>query len=263
MSQAPTGMFSNLMSFARGMANPQQNQNANQNQNQNQNQNANQLPGNQGNQNSTQQHLNQNQNNANNDQKQNQDPFELYSKIFEPEDPAKGPQVPKFSVPDEVLGKAAGAIDFTAGLPEDMVERLNSGESLDSKTIIGLLNHVGRTAYTKSLQHATSLTDRFVGLRSEFDKAGLNKNVQRVLATNSLSKLPGADNPVIKGFLDMTSATLADRYPDKSPEWVAEKTHKLFLDMAKAMTPQEQQQQQDQKDLSQSADFEWDKYLNT
>lgn len=265
MAQAnvQSNMFSNLMSFAKGMAGGQGN-----------NQAGNQAPagGNQTPGDTTfnaalgrkpgQQQDDQNQQNQQN-QKQ-EDPFEIYSKIFEPTDPAKEPQVPKFAVSDEVLGKVAGQIDFMSGLPQELQERLESGEPVDSKTLAALMTHVGRNAYSKAIQHTTNLTDKFVGLRSEYDKQGLNKSVQRVLANNNITKIPGANNPVVKGFLEMTSAALSEKYPDQPPEWVAEKTQKLFLDMAKAMSPQQEEAvNRDPRDISQSEGFDWDKYIGS
>jgi len=92
----------------------------------------------------------------------------------------------------------------------------------------------------------------------------LNKSVQRVLANNNITKIPGANNPVVKGFLEMTSAALSEKYPDQPPEWVAEKTQKLFLDMAKAMSPaQEEAVNRDPRDISQSEGFDWDKYIGS
>jgi len=193
---------------------------------------------------------------------QQTDPFEMYKELFTPADPTKTPKAPAFSLTDEIVNKAASGMDFTAGIPPELQQRLESGESLDGKTVLALLNHSSRNAYTKSMQHLSSLTDRFVNLHSDFSKQGLSKEVQRVLANNSITKIPGADNPVMRGFLEMTSNALASKYPDQTPEWVADKTKELFLTMAKTMRGQETPEPTDPKDLSQDPDFSWDGFLS-
>lgn len=190
------------------------------------------------------------------------DPFEMYKELFTPADPSKTPKAPAFSLSDDIVNKAASGMDFTAGIPPELKARLESGESLDGKTVLELLNHSSRNAYTKSMQHLSSLTDRFVNLHSDFSKQGLSKEVQRVLANNSITKIPGADNPVMRGFLEMTSNALASKYPDQTPEWVADKTKELFLTMAKTMRGQEQPEPTDPKDLTQDPEFSWDGFLS-
>lgn len=240
-------MFQNMMSFAKGMIQKppqqqQQNQNQSQNINQNQNQNG-----------------NQNQNDNGN---ANVDPFKEYEGLFAAPDPSKTEKAPQFMIPEDVLTKASGSIDFMSGLPQELQDKLGSGEPLDTQTIVSLMSHASRNAYSKAMQHATNLTDKFVNQHSEFSKKGLSKDVQRVLASNSVSKIPGADNPLVRGFLEMTSHSLAEKYPDKDPQWVAEKAQKLFLDMAKVMTPgNKDESTTDEKDLSQRQDFNWDSYL--
>lgn len=252
--------FSDILSFAKNpqnYVNQQQNQQGQTNLSQNDNN-----PNNPQSRNASNDPQNQSgqQGQQRQQQQQEQDPFELYATLFEQKDPTKAPTPPSFSVSDDVLNKVAGSIDFMHGMPQELQEKLQSGEPLDNQTVMSLISHATKNAYMSSVRHLSGLTDKFVNSRSEFDKQGLPSQLQKLLATNSISKVPGAENPVVKNFLSMTSSALSEKYPDQSPEWIADKTKGLFLQLAKAVQP-ENSDQASNEGLVGKNDFDWDNYL--
>lgn len=195
-------------------------------------------------------------------QEQQNDPFAFYADVLKPSQENKDAGPPKFHLGD-TISKAAAAQDFAAKISPEMQARLDSGEPLDGKTVRQLLNEVGRSIYSTSLEHQTALTDRFVGLRAEHDSRGMPQQIQKFLASNQTRKIPGADNPVVKSFLEDSAARIAAKYPDQTPEWVAEKAKELFINIAGAIDPDMKQQSKGSNGVTREevpADF-WDKYL--
>lgn len=190
------------------------------------------------------------------------DPFAIYAEALKPTD-EKAPVAPRFDLGDTVKN-AAQKLDFTAGLSDEVKQRLASGEALDGQTVVQLLNEVGRQVYMTSLQHQSALTDRFVGMRADFDKQGMPKEFQNFLAKQQIRTIPGADNPAVQDFLESTASRLASRYPDKSAEWVKEQSTALFLKLAEAINPDTAKGGQSGKSADKPDELPddfWDKYL--
>lgn len=166
-------------------------------------------------------------------------PMDAYAKLFEPTsiDP-KAPKSPSFTLSPDVIAKAAGGMDFTADLPAELAEALQAG-TLDSKTMLSLVNHVGRQSYARAMEHASTLTNKFVGMKTEFERTQeLPKALQNILARSEVSQLPNVkDNPVLKSHVEFIASQFSDKYPDMTPAEISQATSKYFKDVATMMDP--------------------------
>lgn len=180
---------------------------------------------------------------ANNNPESFQNPLDVYKGLFDntpPTDKDGKPKVnepPAFKLDPTIIGKAAESMDFMSGLPQDITDKLQSGQ-VDANVLQAVVNHAGRNAYARAMEHASTLTDKFVGMRLGHEKQGLNSEVQRILANNKVLSNPNiANNPALKEHMEMVSNQLARKYPDQTPEWIADKTQQYFQDLATAVNP--------------------------
>lgn len=181
---------------------------------------------------------------ATNDPETIENPLDVYKDLFNntPNKDKDGkdilpPEPPAFKLDAKTIKDAAGKIDFMSDLPPELAEKLQSGQ-MDATSTAALVSHVGQQAYARAIEHATTLTDRYVGMRLNHEQQGLPAQVQRLLAKHTAISNPAIrNNPVLKEHYEMISERLSTRYPDQPPEWVAEQTNKYFTDMAKAVNP--------------------------
>lgn len=261
-----------------GGGNNQANQNPNQNTNQNPNQNPNQgssknlaqgkqqpqnpnqianIPGNQGSQNTP---------GATNDPNTIQSPLDAYTDLFAPSPKKEGePEAPRFQLSPEAIQKAAGSMDFLSNLPPELAEALQSGQDVDFNTVMKLMNHVGRNAYTQTISHMSHLVDRFSDAKGKYDQSQLGTHIKGHLTRNTVENLPQAKHPAIKEGLKVIAENLQRKHPDATPEWIAEQSYNYFVNIAQAIAP-EKFGQQDQKANSRGgntgmADFDWDNWI--
>ena len=213
-------------------------------------------------------------NGATNDPESFQNPLDVYKGLFDnepPKDKDGKPIVnepPKFNLDAKTIGEAASKIDFTAGLPKEVTDKLNSGQ-LDTQTMNILLNHVARNAYGKAMEHASSLTDRFVGMRLGHEQQALGPQVRRLLAQSQVLSNPNvAKNPAVREHMDIISDGLARKFPDATPEWIAQKTTEYFQHLAVTVNP-DLAPKPPQQDTSEAGElrspdgkvFDWGGYL--
>ena len=178
---------------------------------------------------------NQNQGGAGNNPNEMQDPLNAYAELFKPADPSKKQaDPPSFSLDPKIIDQAAGSMDFTASLPPELQQKLQSG---DTSAFMEALNHVGRNAYKNSISHMSSLTDKFVGLRSQHDQNNLGSHVRNHLVKNTINSSFADANPVARQSLEWVSDKMREAFPDASPDWIAKQAPQFFVEMAKSLAP--------------------------
>lgn len=208
---------------------------------------------------------------ATNDPETLQNPLDVYKGLFDnsPKLDKDGKPVPvneppKFQLDSKTISDAASKIDFMSGLPPELNEKIQSGQ-MDGQSIQALVSHVAQQAYARSMEHATALTDRFVGMRLQHEQQGLPKQLQRLLAKHTAISNPAIrDNPVLREQYETVSERLSGLHPDKPPEWIAEKTNEYFQEIAKAVNPTFGKQDDSQPIEGQGKDkkvFDWQGYL--
>lgn len=179
-------------------------------------------------------------------------PLDAYAKIFEPaKDAPETP--PTFSIDPKTLNDVSGSLDFTKSVNPELMQKAMTG---DAQSMIQMMNMVGQQAYQAALSHSSSLTDRFVGARSEFDKKQIGSGVKKELTSQALSSIPNYSHPVVRNQLNMLAGQIAAANPEYAPEQVAQTAQKMLQDLASAISPQQQQE-----DSQQSKETDWVSYL--
>lgn len=266
------GMMDSLMNFFKPPAKTNTNANSNANNNANSNNNANANNNNQNKTNNTNDNAlgadKSNQNAQGNDPNNYENPLDVYAGLFDNDALNKdAPKAPSFTLSPDIISKAAGSLDFMAGLPQELVDKVQQG-NLSPQDYMEMINHAGRQAYAKAMEHSSHLTDRFVSQRSQFEQQGLPKQLQRLLANNKVGSDPAVmNNPTVKAHLEVISSQLATKYPDQTPEWIADKAKSFFMDMAKALNPNLGEvnpgADSGQGKLPPMENFNWDGYLKS
>lgn len=169
------------------------------------------------------------------DPNKSKNPLDIFDGMWDNK-PKEGEKAvaPAFALDPEALKKVTEQLSFAPQLTPELLEKFKEG---DAKTISDVLNSVGRQSYTTLMQHLPALTDKFVAARLDHDRAGLGRSVRESLTANSLEKL-ASKNPVLKQQLDTVVTRLYDKYPDATPDWVAEQATKYFSDIARELNPE-------------------------
>lgn len=171
-----------------------------------------------------------------NDPNQQKSPLDAYAELFKPADPtkAKSAEPPKFALDPTVIDNAANSMDFLSKLPQDLKDRIESG---DRNAMLEAMNFSNREAYKAAISHMSNLTDRFVGLRSNFDQQSLGTHVKNHLVRNTIDSSFANANPVARESLNWVSEKMRVAFPDASPDWIAKQAPQFFVEMAKALAP--------------------------
>ena len=204
---------------------------------------------------------------ANPDPQQNQTPnaMDLYKGLFDAaagEDGNSDP-APQLNISPETMSKTLERLDFTGNLPENIVGKLQNGESFDAQDIVALTNHVAKQAYAAAMQHGSTLTGKFVDLHSAHSLKSVPSVINQHLATSRVGSSPAASsNPVVQKHLQTVASQLAKLNPGATPEWIQERTEEYFVNMARQIrpdaftpTPEEAKRQ------AANSSFDWDAFL--
>lgn len=178
-------------------------------------------------------------------------PLDAYGKLFEkaqgePDTP------PSFNLDPKTLTEVSSNLNFTQDISPELMQQATSG---DAAALIKLMNQVGQNAYKASLSHASALTDKFVGARTEHAMKGIGNHVKSELTATALSQTPNYNHPVIKRQLDETARAFAAQHPDATPDQIAQMSVKYVQDLANALNPQAPKE-----DVT-SSEVDWDKYF--
>lgn len=211
---------------------------------------------------------------ATNDPETMQNPLDVYKGLWSdaaPTGPDGKPIQPKeppaFKLDPKTISEAAGKIDFMSGLPDDVTAKLQQG-TIDSDVLSQVVNHVGRNAYARAMEHNSTLTDRFVGMRLNHEQQGLPGQVNKLLAKSKVLANPAIQaNPALREHYDHITERLATKFPDQSADWIAEMANKYFADMVKALGGNEESQPiqdgtaPDGSTVKDGKMFDWQAYL--
>lgn len=183
------------------------------------------------------------------------DPMAVYSKMFE--DAAKvtteGP--PAFNLDSETLSKVSSQMDFMKGVPQELLERAQSGEA---KAMMELIQHTNRNAYAAALDHGTKLTDTYMGRRGEYDKSAVQSSVKTSLLDQEIASTVNLKNPLVKQEVARIADTFAKSRPDASPREIVNQAMNYFNELQAAMSPQQESSSTEQT-AGQVSD--WEKWL--
>lgn len=160
-------------------------------------------------------------------------PMDSYTKLF---DNATTPadKAPVFSLDPKVLGEAANSLNFTQGIPQELMAKATTG---DAAAMIEMMNLVARNSYQSAMAHGTALTDRFVSARSEFDLKGIGAKVTQQLTNSALADSPNYQHPVVKAEFTRIANAFQAQNPESSPAEIAKATKEYMQNLHSAMNP--------------------------
>ncbi len=161
-------------------------------------------------------------------------PLDAYKKMFDDSVKSSDISAPSFKLDPTVLSKVSGEMDFTKGINEELMTKALGG---DAKSLLDVMQSVGRNAYSASLEHTTSLTDAHLTNRAAFERQSIDKGVKTQLTHDALSSAPNYSHPVVKAELNRVASTFAQANPDASPKEVAEAAQKYIMDLQSALSP--------------------------
>jgi len=183
------------------------------------------------------------------------DPMAAYATMFTNDPNKQGDVAPSFSIDPKVLDTVTGQMDFMQGVDPQLMQKAMSG---DMQSFMDIMNHVGRQSYRQSLQHSSSLTDKFVGMREEFSGKKLPGMVRQELTLGEITGNSGTTSATARQQL----VEIAKRYqaanPDASPQQVAAAAKQYVADLYNSINPENNQQQQN----NQSQGTNWDEYFD-
>ena len=163
----------------------------------------------------------------------------LYEGLFTP--PARDPknEPPRFNLSAEAVKKAADKMDFMAGIPEELqTEITNANGSLSLELVSKLINHAGRNAYSRAMEHGSSLTGQFVEQRVTHADQALPAHIRTHLAKSKATSGLNGDDPVVAEHTRFIAERITEKYPDATDEDIAELTKEYFVTMARQVRPE-------------------------
>ena len=176
--------------------------------------------------------------NPNSPAKTDENPLDLYAKMFQNAATASDIQAPSFSLDPKIIADVSSKMNFTQGINPELVQKANSG---DAAAMIELIQEVGRNSYRAALEHTTKLTDTHLNQRADFDSKKLAKGVKQQLTSDALSSSDNANlnHPVVRAELNRIAQSFAasPEYADASPQQIAAAAKKYMQDVHEAINP--------------------------
>jgi hypothetical protein len=164
-------------------------------------------------------------------------------------------QAPSFDLPSDAVGDLAKSQDFLAGLPQNVMEGLESG---DKQAFLHAIEFASRNAYASAMQHLPKVTDAYLKQKSEYDSGLVKTAIRSELTTQELAQEVNYQNPVIRNEMNRIASSLQARHPDASPKEIAEAAKDYMRQLSKAFGNGEVEQSNKGKP---STDTNWDDFF--
>lgn len=196
-------------------------------------------------------------NNANNGNSQEAaNPLDSFKGLFDTANNKEPEKAPSFSIPDDVLKKVAGSLDFTQGIDPELMTKALAG---DSKSLLAIINESGRKSYETSLSHLTSLSGQYIDTRLAHEGKTFGSKVKEQMTNSELgTSITNFNHPVVKAELSSKAKELARLHPDASPQEIAKMAKDYVTELANQINPK----QQTAEEASKASEVQdWDKYL--
>jgi len=165
--------------------------------------------------------------------KKSTNPLDQFKGLFDNANTSGASKAPEFQLDPEAVKKLVQSMSFSDHVTPELAQKLQSGDATAMKEAFDIL---GRQTYSRIFEHLPVLTDKFINARLAHERQGLGGSVKQELTKNNLEKL-AANNPVLKEQLDSIASRILGKYPDATPDWIAEQTSKYFMDVAKSLNP--------------------------
>lgn len=182
-------------------------------------------------------------------------PLDAYAKMWAPIENQNQEVAPSFNLDPKVLSDVSSKLNFAQDIPPEVMQAAAGG---DANAMAQMMNMIGQNAYKAALSHTSSLTDKFVGARTEHAMKGLGGKVKSELTQTALSQTPNYKHPAVKQQLDMVAQQYAAQHPDATPDQVAQMSIKYITDLANALNPQSTKQEE-----AAAGEVDWAKYFSS
>ena len=180
-------------------------------------------------------------------------PLDVYAKLFDNATTPEKDLPPAFNLDPKLMDDVSNSLDFTKGVSPELLSKATSG---DMNAMLQIINRVGQQSYRTALHHSTSLTDKFVGARSQHDLKNLGTHVKRELTDQALSSDPNFSHPVVKKQLNDIANRMQRENPEASPIQIAQAAKQYILDLAEALNPPSKEKQE-----GADKEMDWSEYL--
>lgn len=184
-------------------------------------------------------------------------PLDAYKKMYDNANASSDIHAPSFKLDPKVLGEVSSTMDFTKNINPELVTKALAG---DAKSLIEMMQSVGRNAYSASLEHATTLTETHLGQRAAFEGQRVDQGVKKQLTSDALSTAPSYEHPVVKAELNRVADMFAKANPDASPQQIAKAAQKHITELSAALNPASKSTVS--KDTDENG-VDWTKYLSS
>ena len=186
---------------------------------------------------------NQGQQEPNNNPNNNADPnkgsqLDNFTDLFKVKTDDKGQPVqqtdpfstPIMSVDPQKLREAAGKMNFTAGIDQELVQKAMSGQ--DPAAFMQVLNIVGQNGFSTALAAAGNITNTALDTyHQRIDKA-LPDRIRNVQISQGKPKNPALSHPAAAPMVHALKAQFASANPQLSPDQVNEMAENYFTSFA-------------------------------
>ena len=193
---------------------------------------------------------------------QNLSDLDLFSQIQADVVSAKPESRPEFSLDPNKLNEAAGKMVFTNGINPELLQKAMSGQ--DPEAFMQVLNTVAQNGFKTAIDTTSKLTGEHTKNALEFECSQMKKEFVTSAATSNIDLNA---HPLLKEQVKGIATTLSVKFPNANPKDIANQALNIALEQAKELlkasgqevvskTPEQQQQETQQK----AGDVDWDNW---
>lgn len=173
-------------------------------------------------------------------------PLADFTKLWEtPVADPKAPAPPKSfleNVTAENIAKAAGAVDFSKIVSQDLVADITAGGEKGVQALLKALNGVAQDVYAKSATASTTILKKALEEHRGFIEDDLPTKIRESSIRGSAkARNPILDNPALRPLTNALETQFATQYPEATADQVAEMVedywHKTSKFLTAASTP--------------------------
>lgn len=161
------------------------------------------------------------------------DPLESFKMFHTVKDDATD-VAPVFELDDTALDGAAAQMDFTRGIPAQLLADADAGDAKANREVNKLM---AANAYKAALKHSSTLTGRFTEARMAHEGRSFGSRVRGELTSSALSENTAFQNPTVRKQLTTWAVELQKQHPDASPKEIAQMAQDYLITLSDAANP--------------------------
>jgi hypothetical protein len=142
-------------------------------------------------------------------------------------------QPENFDLPAEAVDKLAGSQNFLGGIPQEVMQGVQSG---DPKAFLAAIDMASKNAYAQAIRHTTKLTDAHLQGQQPLHTKQVEEIVRQTLAKQSASTIPNSTNPIVGAEINRLAQAYLTNNPDASPSDATKAAQEYIQELARAIT---------------------------